>query len=177
MLKSSLLLVLVAFSMHVFAMDAPVKNEEGDIQKKIMAPQFSNSQSNGILLISLNILVIDDNKVNLAVMEKMLKELGCENITLVENAEAAVGLIKDKAEKNTYFNMIFTDINMPEMDGIDCAREIRKVPHMESVPIIAVTTEEKIEEKCLASGINALMSKPFTKLHLSEVLTKAFLNQ
>ena len=96
------------------------------------------------------------------------------NVMLANSAEEALKIIKDKAEGKTYFDVILTDINMPGMDGIDCAKEIRKIPHMESVPIVAVTTEveAEIRERCLESGINGFMPKPFTSEILEEMLIK-----
>lgn len=178
MLKFLISLVLAAFFTPTFAMESSLeKNEEEGDHINFSESPFLNGEPNSVPVILLDILVIDDNKINLVIMERMLRELGCRDVTLVESAEVAIELIKDKAEKNTYFGMVFTDINMPGMDGIDCTREIRKIPYMKSVPIIAVTTEEEIEERCLASGINDFMPKPFTKIRLSQVLTKALLNQ
>jgi|GEM_PF-2039826 len=178
MLKFLVPLALAAFFIPAFAMESSLeKNQEEIDQINFSESPFLNGEPNSVPVVLLDILVIDDNKINLVIMERMLRELGCRDVTLVESAEMAIELIKGKAEKNTFFGMIFTDINMPGMDGMDCTREIRKIPYMKSVPIIAVTTEEEIEERCLASGINDFMPKPFTKVHLNQVLTRALLNQ
>ncbi len=165
---------LGAFFTSVVAMEFSSENiEEAFDQMKVDEGQSSDDQSSSIRG-HLSILSIDDNKLNLSVMERMLKRLGYMNVMLANSAEEALKIIKDKAEGKMYFDVILTDINMPGMDGIDCAKEIRKIPHMESVPIVAVTTEveAEIRERCLESGINGFMPKPFTSEILEEILIK-----
>jgi len=64
------------------------------------------------------------------------------------------------------------DIMMPEMDGIDTMCEIRKVPELKSLPIIAVTAKamKGDREKCIEAGAWDYLSKPVDRLHLLSVL-------
>lgn len=165
-----LLFLLVAFFTPTLAMESG-ESEEGDTLSKLNISDSLNGLSNSVKANSA-ILVIDDNKLNLIVMRGMLKELGYSRVTLADSGQGAIEIIKNNAKEKVYFDVIFTDINMPGMDGIDCTREIRKIPHMESALIIAVTTEVGIKEKGFESGINDFMPKPFTKALLKNALSK-----
>ena len=67
------------------------------------------------------------------------------------------------------------DMDMPEMNGVEAAREIRKVGYKE-VPIIAMTasTREEDMQKCLNAGMNGFITKPISQIAILEVLEKFF---
>jgi len=71
-------------------------------------------------------------------------------------------------------NLIMMDIMMPEMDGLEAARRIRENPHTRAIPIIAVTalSSRKDKKKCLESGCDDYLSKPFTASQLSSSITE-----
>jgi len=166
MLKVFTYLCFILGGFSAFAMEHPSEDIEEALGRiRVDAPQPPLDDR-------LRILTIDDSRVNLIAMKSMLKRLGYTNVTPVNSAAEALTIIKDKAEENIYFDMIFTDIRMPGMDAIECAKEIRKIPRMKSVPIIAVTTEEEreIREECLKSGINGFMPKPFAIAALKKML-------
>jgi len=174
MLKLFVHLCFISGAFSAFAMEHPSEGIEEALGRiRVDAPQPPlDDLPNGVVQIPLRILTIDDSRVNLIAMKSMLKRLGYTNVTPVNSAAEALTIIKDKAEENIYFDMIFTDIRMPGMDAIECAKEIRKIPRMKSVPIIAVTTEEEreIREECLKSGINGFMPKPFAIAALKKML-------
>ena len=78
------------------------------------------------------------------------------------------------------FDMIFMDMHMPEMDGLEATRTLRKLPLSKNgwnpakIPIIAVTANAFSEDRklCLESGMNDYLAKPFDHDQLSEVLNK-----
>jgi CheY-like chemotaxis protein len=78
------------------------------------------------------ILIVDDNSVNLLVASEILKKSGCE-IDMAENGLMAI----EKVKENRY-DLIFMDIQMPQMDGITATREIKKLKIPDQAPIIAV---------------------------------------
>lgn len=117
------------------------------------------------------VLLAEDNAVIQLTMLRLLRELG-HKITLVDNGEKAIIAVKAKIKEDSRFDIVLTDIEMPIMDGIIATEEIRKLPGMESVPIIALTACEdiKIKQKCLDSGMNNVLQKPLTKATLKALL-------
>ena len=138
--------------------------EDNRISKKV--PQKEDDFSH------INALVVDDNIVNLKVAHMMLKNLGI-HAHLAENGKEA--LIKYSIHKP---NLIFMDIQMPEMDGLETTRKIRDIEHKEfienPVPIIALTASAMKGDKeiFLNAGMNDYISKPFKKNDLEIILRK-----
>lgn len=114
----------------------------------------------------LNILVVEDNKINQIVTRKILKDkdYAC---TLAESGFEALDLLED----NT-FDAILMDINMPGMDGYATSREIRNRGY--DIPIIALTAYGKSEiiDKVLESGMNDCLVKPFEAVSLFKIINK-----
>lgn len=115
----------------------------------------------------LSILVVDDNQINLRVAKAHLEKLGCTVFTAASGKEA-LAAVQEQA-----FAGILMDLEMPGWDGIQTTAEIRKLPGMDSVPIIAATAHALPEyrEKCLAGGMDDFMSKPLLKPELQRVLS------
>jgi CheY-like chemotaxis protein len=74
--------------------------------------------------------------------------------------------------------LIFMDVNMPEMDGIDTTKLIRQMPEpYNKITVIALTADamQEDKEKCIAAGMNDYISKPFRLDEIEEVLKKRML--
>ena len=117
------------------------------------------------------ILVVEDNKINRTVISQQLKTLGFQSEVAINGQE---GL---DMWRNGDFSLILSDCHMPEMDGFEMAKKIRKEErerHLSEIPIIAVTAGAKgqNEGSCLESGMNAMLVKPVTLDGLSAVLTE-----
>ncbi len=114
----------------------------------------------------LNILVAEDNMINLKLITTVLSKLGYGTDVAANGREALEAFLR----KN--YQLIFMDVLMPEMDGLEATREIRS--HVESAQptIVAMTANAMIEDKeaCLAAGMNDYMSKPIEVALLMEVL-------
>ncbi|MBF0432927.1 MAG: response regulator [Fibrobacteria bacterium] len=133
--------------------------DKGQIVTRHMAQELS--------LKGLDILVVEDNKMNQKFILKYLKILGC-NADLACNGQEGV----EKAASNKY-DICFMDMMMPIMGGIEATQEIRKNVSKD-LPIIALTAAamKGDEEKCLLSGMNDYMTKPVNVKKLKEVLGK-----
>jgi signal transduction histidine kinase/DNA-binding response OmpR family regulator len=113
----------------------------------------------------LNILIVEDNQINQQVILFILQKLGYEPL-IVENGRQAV----EEVGRNS-FDIVFMDLQMPEMDGIEATRLIRNSGLTDQPVIIALTanTMEGDEEECLRAGMNDYIGKP---VQLDELIRK-----
>ncbi len=138
--------------------------------------QSSPKQLAGELFVverSLKILIAEDNKVNQLVIRKMLENMGhqCE---LVDNGLDALTRYQ---YKNSYYDLILMDYEMPEMDGVTATIELReweRLNQLEQCPIYALTAHVMQEEltRCLAAGMNGYLSKPINQVELRAMLAR-----
>lgn len=103
------------------------------------------------------VLLVDDDMRNIFALTKILTEQNMK-VSRADNGKAALGLIK----KSPKFDIILMDIMMPEMDGYETMKIVRKLPEQKNVPIIALTAKAMKEDrqKCIEAGANDYMSKP-----------------
>jgi PAS domain S-box-containing protein len=117
----------------------------------------------------LNILIAEDNSVNQRVAVRMLERLG-HCATVACNGKAALD-----AYRNCRFDLIFMDIQMPEMDGLEAASQIRLIEQTsgEHIPIFAMTAHAMKSDRdlCLAAGMDGYLSKPVQMSQLAEVVS------
>ena len=106
----------------------------------------------------LKILLVEDNLMNQALAKSRMKSWHC-NIDIADNGKIAL-----KQLEHTMYDLILMDIQMPEMDGYETTKRIRKLkPPICNIPIIAMTADASSndEEKSLKTGMNDYISKPF----------------
>ncbi|MDO4859945.1 MAG: response regulator [Bacillota bacterium] len=119
----------------------------------------------------LHILIAEDNDINWEIISAILAMYGITT-DRAENGRKCVDMMR-AAEKGSY-ELIFMDIQMPEMNGLDATREIRGLedPWAASIPIIAMTADAFSENvtKCLDAGMNGHIAKPVdVKLVIKEI--------
>jgi two-component system sensor histidine kinase/response regulator len=117
------------------------------------------------------VLLAEDNQTNQMAAVRMLEMLGCQVDLAVNGIEAV------EACRTVEYGMVLMDNQMPEMDGLTAAREVRKdeLAHGKpAVPIIALTADamQGDREKCMAAGMNDYLSKPFKVVQLGEMLDR-----
>ena len=120
---------------------------------------------------ALKILLAEDNIINQKVALFTLEKYG-HSVSVANNGQQAVELFKQ-----SHFDLILMDFNMPIMDGIEATLIIRKMEEQEGrkkIKIVALTASAMAsdKEKCIASGMNDYISKPFRQNELKRVLTK-----
>jgi signal transduction histidine kinase len=114
----------------------------------------------------MHILAVDDSEMNLLVIKMIFKKLEIRFDTAADG-RAALELLE-----RTHYDMVLTDIQMPEIDGLELTRRIRANPNIKvsQMPVIAITGQispESHEQYALA-GLNDYIIKPFTELELTE---------
>ncbi|KAK1415858.1 hypothetical protein QVD17_31646 [Tagetes erecta] len=173
---------MLAASLQRAMGDKKIKGRNGEI------PKLSLSK----LLVGRKILVVDDNNVNLRVAAGALKKYGAE-VVCADNGRKAISLLTPPHA----FDACFMDIQMPEMDGFEATRTIRKVEQDVNnriqhgsvllqdyannsnwhVPILAMTADviQATHEQCLKSGMDGYVSKPFEANQLYQEVSRFFL--
>ncbi len=119
----------------------------------------------------LHILVAEDNDINWEIISTMLSMFGITT-ERAENGRVCVDKVRE-AEKGRY-TLVFMDVQMPEMNGLDATRTIRKLedPWASSIPIVAMTADAFSENvtECLNAGMNGHIAKPVDiKLVIKEI--------
>lgn len=115
------------------------------------------------------LLVVEDNPVNQRVAQAMLERLGCR-VSLTDSGEEALALTRRHS-----FDLIFMDVQMPDMDGLEVTRRLRQRHGWPAtVPIVAMTAGGPGGERarCLAAGMNGYLTKPLLQEALLEVLRR-----
>lgn len=117
-----------------------------------------------------NILLVEDNKINQMITQKMLERKGISCV-IIDNGEEAIENVKI----NNY-DLILMDVHLPGINGTESTTEIRKFNN--TVPIIALTAISLNEnrEMLLSYGMNEVITKPFEPEHLYTVVTKYLSN-
>lgn len=103
----------------------------------------------------LNILVAEDNQINQKMILKVLEKLGYQ-ADLANNGKEVIQLLNRQ-----FYDLVLMDVQMPELDGLECTRYIRK-HHTRQPVIIAMTANAMVEdrEECLRAGMNNYLPKP-----------------
>jgi CheY-like chemotaxis protein len=114
------------------------------------------------------ILIAEDNAINQKVIERMVQKLGYP-VDLVANGREAIDALGGSS-----YSLVFMDCQMPEMDGFEACREIRKLDGGARIPIIAITANamKGDRERCLAAGMDDYVSKPFKQEDLRVVIER-----
>lgn len=115
-----------------------------------------------------HILIVEDNDINRMLLEKMLQRLGHRVTCAVGGAEGV------EAVMNERFDLIFMDISMPDVDGIEALRQIRSGKLAEDVEIVALTAHAAGDDqkRILDAGFTEIMIKPVTQVNLAAVIDR-----
>ncbi len=113
------------------------------------------------------VLIVDDDMRNIFALSTVLEEHDMV-IVSADNGRDAIRILRD----DLHVDIVLMDIMMPEMDGMETMREIRKVPELKKLPIVAVTAKamKGDREKCIEAGAWDYLSKPVDTQQLLAVL-------
>lgn len=120
---------------------------------------------------NMNVLIVDDYKTMLRIINNLLKQLGFANVDEATDGTMALSMFKSKN-----YGLIISDWNMEPMSGLELLKQIRSGNENKNVPFIMVTAESKTENVIAAkqAGVNNYIVKPFNaetlKTKMSAVL-------
>ncbi len=114
------------------------------------------------------VLLVEDTEDNRQMMRKLLELSGFQVVEAVNGREAVEVASKTKPE------VILMDLSLPYIDGLAATRQIRSLPDMSNVPIIAVSAHDTADfhSDALAAGCNAYLTKPINYPELEDVVNK-----
>lgn len=114
------------------------------------------------------ILHIEDNIDNRVLVRRLLLAEDYQ-VVEAENATQALSIIQDLTP-----NLILMDINMPEMDGYTLTRKIKSIPHLSSIPVLAITANvmKGDRERTLQAGCDGYIDKPIDIDKFYETITQ-----
>ncbi|MAK55401.1 MAG: chemotaxis protein CheY [Pusillimonas sp.] len=120
---------------------------------------------------SIKILVVDDFPTMRRIIRNLLKDLGFENVDEAEDGQMGLDKVRDNN-----FDLVVSDWNMPNMDGLSMLQAIRADEKLAKTPVLMVTAEAKKENIVAAAkaGANGYVVKPFTAAVLEEKINKIF---
>jgi signal transduction histidine kinase len=136
------------------------------LRAQSVVPSYSVEEK-PLAAVSKRILVVEDTSTNQMILKLMLQRLGY-SVTIVNNGLEALKEI----EENRDFDIVFMDISMPIMDGIEATKALRSRNY--SKPIIALTAHSLLDnrQKCLDVGMNDVLLKPINSKQLHYVIDK-----
>ena len=145
------------------------REEIGQLRANANLSLATDSYGKGI-----QVLLADDNAVNMALNLKMMASIMPEAL-LTEVSDGAQAI---QACKETIFDLILLDVQMPEVDGIEATKQIRQMEQYATTPIIGVTAGNISGEKerCLGAGMSDFLAKPIRQQDLFNALEKAMLS-
>jgi two-component system chemotaxis response regulator CheY len=117
---------------------------------------------------NMNVLIVDDYKTMLRIIENLLKQLGFRNVQQAADGGAALKLMQ---ENN--FGLVISDWNMQPMTGLQLLKEVRASERLKATPFIMITAESKTENVVAAkeAGVNNYIVKPFNAETLKQKIS------
>ena len=119
------------------------------------------------------VLIVDNEELNREVLERRLSRYGCHTESVIDGKKAL-----EKLSASEY-DLVLLDIHMPQMNGIDVLRLIRREERLKHLPVVMITArdEDAVQHECLIAGASDYITKPFNSIALRtrlQVCLKAF---
>ena len=132
------------------------RQSRGDTAAMLESPELGHPGADLSPIVGARILLVEDNELNQEVATEMLQQEGFVVELAVDGAEAL------RKVQQTRYDCVLMDMQMPVMDGETATREIRKLPGLQDLPIVAMTANAMAgdRERCLAAGMNDHLAKP-----------------
>jgi len=149
-----------------FLEDGRYNEKEGKVLREKTMTQYSVLED---MKRPVAILLVEDNLVNQKLAKMILTKAGCR-VEVANNGKEAVQKVTASTDD---FDLIFMDVQMPEMDGLEATEAIRQ-SGFESIPIVAMTAHamKGDREICLEAGMNDYITKPIKREVVFEMIKK-----
>ncbi len=149
--------------MEVFGKDVPKRHK---IKSSNDAKTESLKQFTGA-----KILLVEDNEINQEVAIELLESFGLK-VELATNGKIACDMILESPPAK--FNLVFMDLQMPVMGGLEATGKIKENKEYNNLPIVAITADvlEGVKEKCLKAGMKGFVSKPINPAEVANAIVK-----
>ena len=117
---------------------------------------------------NMNVLIVDDYKTMLRIIENLLKQLGFKNVIQATDGSMALKMMHEN-----HIGLVISDWNMEPMTGLQFLKEVRADDKLKATPFIMVTAESKVENVAAAkeAGVNNYIVKPFNAETLKQKIT------
>ncbi len=112
------------------------------------------------------ILYIEDNPLNMRLVRKILNHMGYQ---MIEAMDGLTGLEMARTDRP---DLILMDVNLPDIDGLEVTRQLKAIPNLRHIPVIALTANAMHgdREHCLAAGCDGYIAKPVARQELRNVV-------
>ena len=132
----------------------------GNMGQEQEASRLLRAEATSHDLTGIRVLLVEDNEVNQQVASELLESAGA-SVRIANHGGEAVKILTE-GEQPPPFDIVFMDLQMPEMDGFTATRLLRNRSQLQQLPIIAMTAHALVEERqrCLEAGMNDHVSKP-----------------
>ena len=154
------------FTLRIPNVNAFSEKESEEYFKQYNAPKVLTRLDDSIT--EKTILIVDDQKLNLRILQTMLARLGIHNVLTAENGKEALETLR-QSEK---VDLVLTDMSMPVMDGAELVGEIRKSPQTAGIPVYVITADVEMRGEYKQAGFDDMLIKPITLEKLKELLAK-----
>ena len=153
-----------------FAFDLPILHDVVAMPKPPTLRPAPTDSAPTADLSKLRILLVDDQPMNRLLARNQLKRLGCSHLHEAENGVSALEFLR-----HADYDIVLMDMQMPEMDGLEATRQLRRLPLALQPVVIAMTANAFAEDReaCMAAGMNQFLSKPVKMDTLREALDQA----
>ena len=107
----------------------------------------------------MQVMIVDDQRAMRNLVRTSVSSLGCVHITECADGREALGVLKAHP-----VHLIISDLNMPEMDGLELLRAVRAEPNLKGIGFIMLTSRGEVDlvKQAIALGVNNYLMKPFT---------------
>lgn len=141
------------------------------VHKPEAQQKYQAEKNTDIMFDRVRVLLVEDNRINREFVVEMLENMGCF-VTSAEN-----GLVATQKITSDNFDLVFMDCQMPEMDGYEATRVLRRMSEdgdIKRIPIVALTANamKGDREKCISSGMDDYITKPVKRENLVDTLMK-----
>ena len=144
-----------------FSFDLPLAALSSSQQRNVISKVLANKR----------ILVVDDNATNLEVVKNILKNWNIKCIGLAESGKSALQMLESAVEAEEPYDVVITDMHMPEMDGLELARIIRDDHRMQSMRLVMLSS---VDCKDPVEILDAWLTKPTRQSELYNCLMRIF---